>query len=154
MSRMNWSKASKTSQVRNSGFEQGSEFGDVIDRNRKAATLLNIRLSSGSTPPPPSPSKKKKQKPKTKPIITQQSPKQPQKKAATQAITTSGYLQELVGIYEKSGALTAYQTAIDDFVSQQDKSSFASMSPATRRLVEGLLLIRLRMVKKLEAAKK
>ena len=50
MARMNWGKATTRSKISRHGFEQGSEFGDVIDKSRQRAAIVHAKLTSSSHP--------------------------------------------------------------------------------------------------------
>ena len=50
MARMNWVKATTRSKISRYGFEQVSEFGDVIDKSKQRAAIVHAKITSSSQP--------------------------------------------------------------------------------------------------------
>lgn len=134
MARLNWNKIGKQARIAEGGFEQGAEFGDVIDRTRKAAVIENLKLASAHPVPEKGSRGKKKQQIARREVALEE-----------RAAASAAYGKEILGILDKSGPLAAYNKAVDDFLRNSQPVSFSGMSPSARRLVETLIIVRLRV---------
>ncbi|MFG1318809.1 hypothetical protein [Xanthobacter autotrophicus] len=148
MARLNWDKAAKQSRISRSGVEQVTEFGDVIDRARRAAIIERGGLGSIKAK---NKIKKKREKYDKKSKITNKnsdinssnSSKNINNDEYMKLLEFNSYISFAKLTSVEMGSLVAYERVIDDYLSSGSSIRLSRLPKAERKFAEAIIAIRL-----------
>ncbi|MFG1242106.1 hypothetical protein [Xanthobacter versatilis] len=148
MARLNWDKAAKQSRVSRSGVEQVTEFGDVIDRARRAAIIERGGLGSikGKNK-----INKKREKYNKRSKVTNEnndvnssnSIKNIKNDEYMKLLEFNSYISFAKLNSIEMGSLVAYERVIDDYLSSGSRIMLSRLPKAERKFAEAIIAIRL-----------